>query len=29
MRSDDETLARRLATPHGMITLGDPELTDT
>jgi arylsulfatase A-like enzyme len=27
MRSDDETLARRLATPHGMLTLEDPPLT--
>ena len=29
MGSDDETLARRLATPHGMITLKDPRLTGT
>ncbi len=29
MRSDDETLARRLATPHGMITLGDPGHAET
>jgi arylsulfatase A-like enzyme len=26
MSSDDETLARRLATPHGMITLDNPPL---